>query len=182
MQGTTGFTNSGTLTVGAGSTFTSARGLTNTGAIEGNGTIIGTVTSSGTLATGASPGLLTFNNGLTLTSTNTTVMELGGTSRGVTYDAINVGGTLTFAGTLDVVSYGGYETTLGTTYDLFDWSSATGMFTSINLPTLGTSLSWDLSQLYTTGMITAVPEPATCAALAGIAAAAFAFWRRRRSR
>jgi hypothetical protein len=64
--------------------------------------------------------------------------------------------TAIFAGTLDVTLEGGFIPTAGEEFQLFSFGSETGQFSTIDLPT-GTQ--WDLSQLYTTGIITAVPEP-----------------------
>lgn len=51
----------------------------------------------------------------------------------------------------------------GDRWKLFDWSNLagplTGSFTTFDLPTLGGGLSWDTSQLYTTGTLSVVPEP-----------------------
>ncbi len=58
---------------------------------------------------------------------------------------------------------------LGLTFDLFDWDGANviGSFDSVatNID-LESGLWWDTSQLYTTGEVTLVPEPATMSLLA----------------
>ncbi len=58
---------------------------------------------------------------------------------------------------------------LGLTFDLFDWDGAnvTGSFDAVETNMgLETGLWWDTSQLYTTGEVTLVPEPATMSLLA----------------
>jgi len=64
-----------------------------------------------------------------------------------------------------------------TVLDLLDADRICGEFETISLP--GDRLSWDLSQLYTTGEITAVPEPATMALL-GLAIVGMGGYVRRR--
>jgi len=194
------FTNSGTLVVGTGSSFAttstfansgtltiagafSSAGLTNTGTLGGAGTLTGSLVSAGILAPGSSPGLLTVTGNLTLQSTSDLLMELGGLTEGVTYDAIDVGGTLAFEGDLVVTLLNAFTPASGATFNLFDAATFTGSFATVSLPTLTAGLTWDTSGLYSAGILsvtgTAIPEPSTYAALAGLAALGLAAWRRR---
>jgi fibronectin-binding autotransporter adhesin len=194
------FTNSGTLVVGTGSSFGttstfansgtltiagafSSAALTNTGTLGGAGTLTGSLVSAGILAPGSSPGLLTVTGNLTLQSTSDLLMELGGLTEGVTYDAIDVGGTLAFEGDLVVTLLNAFTPASGATFNLFDATTFTGSFATVSLPTLTAGLTWDATALYTTGVLsvtgTAIPEPSTYAALAGVAALGLAAWLRR---
>jgi len=63
----------------------------------------------------------------------------------VNASTINLAGILNVANPANISSW-----TAGDTFDLFDWfSTPTGTFTSVNLPTLGAGLVWDTSKLYT---------------------------------
>jgi autotransporter-associated beta strand protein len=101
--------------------------------LRGSGTVVGNTTVNGALQPGNSPGLLSFNNNLTLGNTAVTTMEINNTgTRGMVYDAINVVGSLTYDGSLLL--------TLGTTFaagsysfDLFDFGSQTGSFDFVTL-------------------------------------------------
>ncbi len=72
-------------------------------------------------------------------------------------------------------------------WKLFDWSGLTapviGTFASVDLPVLDIGLQWDLSQIYTTGVLSlvAVPEP-TRAVLLLAATGALAVGRRRQAK
>jgi autotransporter-associated beta strand protein len=130
------------IDVGSGATFdvSAVSGYT-VGAsqtLTGSGTIKGATTIAGTLAPGASPGTLTFENALTLAGS--TIMQIDGNAgAGVTagHDFVNLTGT----GGDGLLTYGGAMTLdIGTTFgvgtyswDLFDFASVAGTFTGITL-------------------------------------------------
>ncbi|OJW75877.1 autotransporter domain-containing protein [Thiobacillus sp. 65-1402] len=93
--------NGGTLIVNgsiAGATFVNSGGT-----LGGSGTLGDvTVKSGGTLSPGNSPGILSVNGDLTLNAGSTTVMEIDGPTPGTGYDQINVSGSATLDGTLDL--------------------------------------------------------------------------------
>ena len=99
----------GTVDVASGALFRKIGGFTNFGTLTGNGTfevgVGNTLTNAGTIAPGTSPGHLTFNGNLELTSTSEIDIELAGTARGTGtgYDAINVTGTVTINGTANIL-------------------------------------------------------------------------------
>jgi autotransporter-associated beta strand protein len=141
-------TGLGTVSVASGAT------------LGGTGSIAGNTTVSGTLSPGG-PSLLTFSNNLTLASSAVTLMEIADYTRGAAkgYDAINVGGTLTFGGKLKVVFLNGFTPAAGSSFNLFDWGSASGSFNSFDLPTLASGLAWNTSALYTSGTLSVVSNP-----------------------
>jgi len=74
----------------------------------------------------------------------------------------------------------------GESFDILDFNSIVGTFTTINTSTLAEGLSWDLSELYTRGVVSiageviVIPEPSTYAAIFGALALALAIYRRRK--
>jgi autotransporter-associated beta strand protein len=179
----------------------------NGGTLGGTGTMTKatTINAGGTLAPGASPGVLTFGRALTLATGSTTAFELNGTTRGTDYDGINLTSTtslLTYGGLLSL-NFGatfleGADLNL---FDLpttgvgaipagsFDMITGVGNYAGSFTNTGGGT--WTMTsggQLLTftesTGNLTisAVPEPATAVALAGAAALAIVAWRRGRGR
>ena len=159
----------GTLEVRSGGTFMG------TSLITGATTIL----AGGTLSPGASPGVLSFGDNLTLAGT--TVMEIAGSTRETDYDGIDVVGTLAYGGALDlqipnILSNG--------TYDLFNgYASQTGTFASITLTGAYTGSLTESSGVWTgslggqditftnaTGDLSVVPEPSVLG-LAGVVAA-----------
>jgi len=168
--------NSGKLIVNGNISTSSLTTVKSGGTIAGSGTT-GTMTVllGGTLAPGNSIGTLHINGDLTLGGTS----EFEINTAGDISDLAISSALLTFGGTLNVTNIGGTLSN-GDTFDLFDWGSATGTFSAVNLPALDGSLSWDQSNLYTTGTISVVPEPNTATLLGGIGA--LALLRRRREK
>jgi autotransporter-associated beta strand protein len=165
--------------------------------LKGSGTVVGNTTINGSLQPGSSPGLLSFNNDLTLGNTAATTMEINGAGvRGTDFDAVDVTGLLTYDGALTL--------TIGTTFaagnysfHLFDFGSQSGSFDTV---TLGGSYAgsltnngfgvWGLTSgnetwgyAQDTGILQlgVVPEPSTYAllALAAVGAGVGALRRRR---
>lgn len=126
----------------------------------------------GGLSIGDSPGAGSDAGSVTFGDGNLYLAEIGGTAPGSGFDHYSVAGTLTFGGTLTLVSWAGFTGQAGQRFDLFDWGLSSGSFASIDASGLllapGTVL--DTSRLYVDGSISVVPEPATWMAwLAGLA-------------
>ena len=132
------------------------------GAVSGPGSFPGGGTNyfEGDLSPGASPALITFGGNVVYGTFMTIEMELGGTVRGTQYDAINVAGKLTFDGTLNVPLISAFQPQLGHVFNLFDWGTKAGTFTTVNLPALNPGLIWSQANLYTTGEIQVALDPA----------------------
>ncbi len=168
----------------------------NTGAtLGGNGTIAGNVAlNGGTLAPGNSPGLLSVGS-LTLPS-GTTAFEVNGTSRGTTFDAIDVtsGGAVQFGANF-TINFGSLLSD-PLTLNLFSFNTAsTGNFASVvstgiysgiwlrdnpNDAWTFTDGSQTLTFSETTGNLGVIPEPASWVLLA-IGLTVVVTLRRRRS-
>jgi hypothetical protein len=161
--------DSGTLTFAGGYTHTAGRILVNggtfnsstpiiiqAGSIEGNGTIAANVQDNGTISPGLSAGRLTFNGSLTLLNAAQAEFEIGGLQQGIGYDFIGVTGAATLGGTLQVTLANNFTPALGNSFDLLDWGSLSGHFSSVKLPTLSAGLAWNTTRLYTTGTVSVV--------------------------
>ena len=120
------------------------------GVLGGNGTIVGDVTNAGVLAPGASVGTLNIDGNYTQSAAGTLQFDLASAS---SFDQLNVGGAAALAGALELSLLGGYTPAAGAQFDVLDFGSHTGTFSSVMLPTLESSLSWDTSQLYTNGLL-----------------------------
>jgi Ca2+-binding RTX toxin-like protein len=95
--------------------------------LTGSGTLPAGLVNDGTLSPGNSPGiqnLPTFSQ----SSSGTTVIEIGGTVPGTGHDQINVTGLAELDGTLKIELFGGFIPSLGETFEIFTWGSASGQF------------------------------------------------------
>lgn len=171
-------TGSGSVTVTANdpgrlylngvNTFTGGLTLSN-GVTGGTGSISGNLVmlSGATLAPGQIDVVGTLSVGGNATLAGTTSMELN-RSLSPNSDRLNVGGTLSFGGNLNVVlGVGAPPPQAGDVYQLFNKGSATS-FSSVTLPNLSAlpgNLSWNTSNLNANGSIsvngTVVSNPPT---------------------
>ena len=159
----------GRVTISGNSDTTFWDDVTNTGALfrvsaGSSATFFGTYAGgsiSGTgdvyfesdITPGSSPAEITVGGDVNFGPVATLYIELGGTSPGTQHDKVVVGGALALGGTLDVNLINSFTPQAGNSFDIFDWSSVTGTFSALQLPTLAGALAWNTSQLYTTGVI-----------------------------
>ena len=149
---------SGTIDVASGATFTKTGGFTNTGTLRGVGTVdIGgtsyTLTNTGTICPGgsATAGTLSITGNFTNGSTGIIEAELGGATAD-TYDVLAVSGTATLGGTLTGTLINGF-TPSGQSFDVITAGTASGSFATSNLPNgvngaivVGTPYTYRLTQ------------------------------------
>ena len=159
------FSNAGTVKVSKGSTFTvaSTHNYTQTagttaddgtmaassggafafhgGSVFGNGgTFSGNVTSGGTFNIGdavKTAGKLGITGTWAQTPAGALNIDIGGLTSGTLFDQLNVSGATTLAGTLNLDLINKFTPTIGQTFDIMNFASETGNFTTIN----GTSIN-----------------------------------------
>jgi hypothetical protein len=131
------FTNTGTFTKNnnLGTTTISTGTLTNSGTIKGVGTLALTfLSSNGTIAPGASPGLLTINGAQPFSANSTLQIEMqDGSGPGTGHDQSIRNGDITLAGKLVVTETGALP---NGTYTIINLTSGTvsGSFSTVTLP------------------------------------------------
>lgn len=123
---------------------------------SGSGTIEANLTNAGTLSPGSSPGTITIDGDFTQESTGTLAIELGGTTSGTQYDQLVVTGEAVLDGTLDVSLYNEFSPSLGESFTILTYTSHTGSFDTLNLPTLGLGLAWKIAYESTAVTLTVV--------------------------
>jgi len=154
------FINNGTTQISDGSTAVFFGSVSGGGVFSGTGTLF----FEGDLAPGNSPGLLTVEPEVIYGTSHTLTIELGGTSRGVSYDAIDVIASATLNGTLEVVLIDGFNPVFGDEFEIIRAEVLSGNFSSFILPGLNGQLVWQsvLTQDpngIDTFVLTAVPLP-----------------------
>lgn len=105
------------------------------GTLRGGGSILGdVVVNGGTVAQGIlSPATLAVTGDFTAQNQSTIQLALAGDTPSLC-DSLAVDGTFTMGGQLDVVDINGFSPSLGDTFDLLDFASATGQFGQVDLP------------------------------------------------
>ena len=98
------------------------------GVLAGNGSVSATVVNSGRIAPGSSASLLRILGDYTQTSSGHLDLELGNSTPGIGFDQLQVQGTASLAGTLNVSSIGGFHPSIGDTFRVLTFASRTGDF------------------------------------------------------
>ena len=137
------------------------------GAYTGTGTLTGTGSNffEGGFSPGASPFLATATTDINFGFSNTTLIELAGTTRGVgtasEYDGLDVlgGKTLSLDGILDVALIEAFTPDAGDAFLLFTAGTIVGDFHTVNLPTLNAGLDWVVSNDGQSYAASVVPLP-----------------------
>jgi hypothetical protein len=169
----------GTLTVS--DLFSSVEGnidIYTGGLLKGNATAAsgGRLHNDGVVAPGDSVGALTSGN-YTQSAAGTLQIELAGTTPRTQYDQLIVFGSVALAGTLQVSLINGFTASAGMSFDILDWGSLSGTFSTVQLPALAGGLGWDTSQLYTTGVLSVI-LPGDFNADGKVDAADYVTWRK----
>jgi hypothetical protein len=107
---------------------------------------------------GTSPGLATFGGNVHFGPLANLKIELGGLEAGTQFDQLIIAGNAILDGTLEVSLINGFIPSVGQSFNLFDWGGLAGTFSSLALPALS-GVTWDASQLYTTGAISVAAAP-----------------------
>ena len=147
----------GTYTQTAGQTVVSNRLAASTidiqaGLLTGGGTLEGPVTigPTATVSPGNSPGMLTVEGSYTQQANSALAIEIGGLVSGTEFDVLDIVGSASLDGTLDVSLFdlGGdlFEPLAGNTFDVLTATDGiTGEFSSHDLPDLSGGLMWDVN-------------------------------------
>ena len=182
---TTGaFSNAGILKISTGSTLTLGGNFSQTAGtttVDGNLTTADAINISGGFVYGnagtlagnldLTGGKLNPGDGLNRTGdlniagtytesgAGTLNMDLGGTIPDTKYDVLNISGTASLGGTLNVDLISGFKPTVGESFDIVNYSSETGKFATLVLPTLTGGDTWSVSY-NATGVVLTVDGPA----------------------
>jgi hypothetical protein len=151
------------------------------GLLEGSGTITGNLTEEGgQFNPGNSPSTFNVSGNYTQTAGGTLDIELGGAS---SFDILALTGTGTFAGALDIFSFGGFTPSDGEVFRIITFSSLiSDGFASPTSFIPNFAFTQDFSSTFitlTAHSTVGVPEPSTMFLLAAGLAALLVGWKRR---
>ena len=139
------------------------------GRLSGSGDIYGIdgqVMVNGGLAPGNSPGLLSVEGSVTLGPASQTILEVAGTEAGDDFDALQVGGTLTLAGVLDLLLINDFTPQAGDELTLMQAASIEGEFDEVHLPNVD-GLSFELEKTETSLVLSVQSESGQASSSSG---------------
>ena len=138
--------------------------LTFTQDVKGGGNMTGNIKYAGSYSPGNSPASVSVEN-ILFDPTSVLIIEFAGKTLGSEYDQLVISGLATLNGTLDVDLLNSFTPSVGDSFHIFN-GTTTGSFAQLSLPVLGSGLSWNTGNLYTTGELSVTPEPASLSLLA----------------
>lgn len=117
----------------------------------GSGTL-GSVAFGGGFSFGSSPGFFFEPEDFAFTGSSVALFELGGHTPGVHdgFDRMEVAGTLTLDGVLDVTEYGGFDVAAGDRFDIIEAGRVEGSFVAVDGLSVGGGVLMDIEQTDTT--------------------------------
>ncbi len=139
--------------VSAGSTAVFFGHVSGAGAFTGTGAKL----FEGGYSPGNSPAAVSLDGHVAFTDSNTLFIEIGGLTPGTQFDQVNASGQLDLGGKLQVSLINGFHPQLGQTFDILNWGTVSGAFSSLALPAIpGGPLGWDTTQLYASGTLSVI--------------------------
>ena len=102
------------------------------------------LSNEGSVSPGDSLGTLNLSVNYPTTLTSDLNIEIGGTTVDSLYDQLNITGTATLGGTLNISLVNSFIPALGDTFEILTYSSYTGNFNTINGLNTGTGVSFDM--------------------------------------
>jgi T5SS/PEP-CTERM-associated repeat protein len=132
------------------------------GAIQGQGTIVGDVTNGGAVVPGGTLiDTLVIDGDYAQAAAGVLAFELASS---MSNQKLSVTGSVALDGTLQVTLADGFIPALNDSFDLLDWGELPGQlagaFAAVQLPPLAAGLSWSSTELYTLGQLKVVVGPA----------------------
>ena len=129
-----------------------------TGVISGIGSIPSSVANAGISEAGDVPaaGTLTISSAHTFAQTFAGAYEvaIGGLTAGTQYSQLNVSGSASLAGALNIRFLNGFTPASGNQFTILTASSISGTFSTINSPTLTAGLAWTVTYNSTSVVLT----------------------------
>ena len=120
------------------------------GVIRGIDTLrvsISNMTNNGTVSPGASSGILTFRAGYSQTDSSRLNIEIGGLTPGSGHDRLITTNTATLKDTLNITLSNNFQPALGDVFDIVQYASSSGTFSTVNMPMAGGNPMFSLAYL-----------------------------------
>jgi endoglucanase len=115
--------------------------LINNGTLSGIGIVAGSLLNNGIMSPGNPTGGITIAENFAAAPSSVYNIEMASSTG---YDSINVTGTASLKGTLNVSLQNSFYPATGAVYTIMKYASHTGTFTTVNLPALTSNRTWNL--------------------------------------
>ncbi len=127
------------------------------GMVESNATISADILNGGIVDPGGdlsiTKGALQLDGSYTQTAAGKLKVDLSGTVPATNYDQLLVSGAVSLNGTLQVRLSNSFVPSVGDAFNIIDGASLSGTFNTLQLDTLPSGISWNTTQLYSTGTL-----------------------------
>lgn len=126
--------------------------------LSGNGVLGGGVTSSGTVTPGSSAGTVGIASGYTQYPDGILAIEIGGLTPGSQFDQLNVTGSVSVDGALNLSLINAYMPNIGDTFTIVTADSFSGTFFTVNGTNIGNGRKFQINYLSNAVVLEVVPE------------------------
>ena len=116
------------------------------GSVTGSGLVVADVANDGTIGPGASPGIITIDGDFAQGASGTLIIEMTGYLPGFGHDRLDVSGTATLGGTLEIALLPGFQPELAGDQRIVVATTVQGTFATTNVPMLPGSFVFALNQ------------------------------------
>jgi len=145
--GANNYTQSGGASLKVNGSLTAAIAFINGGTVSGSGTVVGNVNNAGGIVTASDPGIpdiLTIHGNYAQGASGTLEAFLGGLAAGTGYSQLDVTGTATLGGTLNVTLINSFDPTNAETFFILTSDPPVqDTFATLDLPGAGWSVSYN---------------------------------------
>ncbi|MEO0510925.1 MAG: autotransporter-associated beta strand repeat-containing protein [Verrucomicrobiota bacterium] len=172
-------TGSGTITLSGTNSFTGDTTIED-GTLKTDNLAGSLVQTGGVFSPGQSPATTTIGGDYTMDENSTLLIEIGGLTQGTDYDFLDVAGSVTLDGELEIELIDDFTPIEGDTFTIIAAAAGiNGDFNTFTLPTLDGELRWNFSDTGSILTLEVIPEVSSYSLIIGVLALGWVLRNRR---